>query len=628
MKSADKDKAKTVERQVELFAQQEKKEHSAAQEAEKEREKAEKREQQKAVKEAARQRLEELALQSSSKERDSEIVSLIRTLCKWKFNKFNAPYEIDAVIENLDLIFNYDPVIAGLLGFNEFADKIALLKQPPWRKEPCKQEAWQDSDFSSLKNYIRREYQNLHNEQLILDVVIEYAGKKSFHPVKEYFKNLPKWDGKARVENLFIDWLGVEDTPYTREATKIWLIAAIARIYHPGCNFQAALTLQGNQNVGKSYILEKLGGEFYATLNYSLDDAHAIDVLSGTWIMEMKEFSAGRKAEINAAKSFIERGKEKYRPAYAQWPKELQRQCVLAITVNDDSFLRDLTGNRRFWILQSTLPKFGVIKEVGGEKFDEKLVAQIWAETLILYKELFKEGFDANKLQLSFENQIYAESVAEKFVVDDGLYGEITAFLDLLIPPPVVWNLLSKGERKAFFDRNSIEYFELSRHALEKRQRDKGLNVQDLFNELEKYYDGFHETYRLTGKVQRQTICAAELYNELPNAEKLATQRKFSEALSELQSSGDWRLGKRNKNYEEYGDQKKILYRVAPVTDDKAVAETAPVGKAEYHEATADAQEYEEKIFSSEDYQDNSGGNDSYNIPDEVNSEEDVDLPF
>ena len=164
-----------------------------------------------------------------------------------------------------------------------------------------------------------------------------------------------------------LDWLNVADSKFVREVTLKWLTAAIARIFHPGCEFQWALVLHGNQKIGKGYILKRIGGKWYKAISDRVDDPHAVDTVKLVWIGEFKEMNGMRKADVNAIKDFIELPADTRRFAYARRAKTVLRHCVFAITVNDDSFLSDLTGNRRFLILHSNLPKFGYVREVRGD---------------------------------------------------------------------------------------------------------------------------------------------------------------------------------------------------------------------------------------------------------------------
>lgn len=500
----------------------------------------------------------------------AEMYRLIRAACDVKTDRYTGEitrYENSA--HNLNLIFNYDPALYKLFARNEFTDAIDLIKNAPWGTR--KGDQWTDADDAQLRNDLAQKYKNLRGRDVILDSVVHFANENKFHPVRDYFKNLPAWDGKPRVETLFIDWLNVDDNPFTREATLKGLLAAVCRVFHPGCPFQFAIVLQGAQGIGKSFILERLGGQWYNAITDRVDDPHAVDALRLTWLAEFKEMTAMRKSDINAIKQFIELPTDTRRFAYERRARTVPRQCVFFITVNDDEFLNDPTGARRFWILQSHSQKFGYVKSVRGEVFDDKLVSQIWAEVYARYKELFGNGFDAAKLRLSPESERYGEEVAELFTRND-LEGEIAAFLDTKILPTVIWDLMTREERRKFFAQKN---FVITRDNLTARFRSRRVTAerQAKFDAATKLGDfvllktGYdHDTHEYIdyldfyGTEYRQHICATEIFNEAFGTDKRKSMLTINAILQHLDG---WTLGKRIQKDVTYGDMRKVYYRNA-----------------------------------------------------------------
>ena len=451
--------------------------------------------------------------------------------------------------------------------------------------------------FTCGKIYLREKYAELSNKELVADIFRHYANARSFNPIEKYFDNLPKWDGKKRAEELFINWLRVKDSPFSRQATKIWLLAAMSRALKPGCTFQAAIVLQGPQCIGKSHILEMLGGEWYGVLNDNVDDSHAIDAIQNKWIVEMKEMSAARKADVNKIKSFIDASSDNRRAAYERKAADVPRPNVFAITVNDENFLRDRTGNRRFWILKSQSKMFDFVKKVDGEKLNEEYIRQIWAEVKVMYAEMFKDGFNDKLLKLSAENEIIAEKIASGFLQDDGQQGEIQAFLDIPIPENEIWDLFTKDERKKFFAENCIKLY---RDELEERHKAKhGRNGSaDIGATLDKYEVKFKnengiqgtKLCKIYGTVRRDHICAAEIRNEyFTTNDKRISAQSLNEILPQIEG---WELGNRIID-SAYGDQKKVFWRKP--TDSTAQADTptqtdstTPPNEEKIEPATAD----------------------------------------
>lgn len=524
-------------------------------------------------------RLAELKQQPQSAERDKEIISTIREMCTWNFKK-NEDGEIvrttiKPTIANLDLIFEHDPNLNKLFGFDEFQGKIIFLRPAIWHDTDKTGEGWQDSDDAELRNYLRRNYAELKDRQLIEDSVIGQASQNAFHPVKKFYETLPTWDGSNRADTVFVKFLGAEDTEYTREVTFKWLLGAIARMYHAGCDFQWAPVLQGAQRIGKSKLVKMLGGlegvnpsgySWHVALKDSVDDSHALDALQIGGIIEIEEFSAARRAEINALKSFISANADTRREAYAKHATTKKRHCVMIVTCNDQQFLRDPTGNARFWIIKCTQQKF---KRVAG--MTPEYIRQVWAEMYYKYNELFKDGFDETKLKPSEALEIRAEEIAEAYIQDDGMTTEIKAFLDKPLPPKIIWLLTNKVERAKFFADGHITFDQAT---LNYRRRARGGRDKDIerdINEIHKLLNSQRtdiqkietETvtlYRFYGCEPREHICAAEIFNEcFGTGDKRKLMYRFNEILDTLEG---WSLGARlQKADPEYREQKKPYYR-------------------------------------------------------------------
>ena len=288
----------------------------------------------------------------------------------------------DSIQENADLIFENDPNLDGLVGYDEFYHQYTFLKPVNWREGNCTGEQWTDADDKKLRRYLQKNYQNFKGAELIDNNFTYYSDQNSFHPVKQYLESL-HWDGVHRAETFFSKFLNIDDTPYTREITLKWLLGAVSRIYHEGCDFQFALVLQGKQGIGKGYCLRMLGKKWYVALMDALDDSHALDTIERGWIIEIAELAAGRKAELNAQKAFLSNNADTRRRAWGRRAETVKRHCVFAITVNDEHFLKDLTGNRRYKILESHSAQNEIV-----EGLTDDYVDQIWAEVFHIYQEL------------------------------------------------------------------------------------------------------------------------------------------------------------------------------------------------------------------------------------------------
>lgn len=521
-----------------------------------------------------------------SEEKPLNTVDAIRDACKWSRDKHGKRTSIKAISANMNLIFTNDPNLRGLIGYDEFQQAIVFLRQPPWYKDNVIKKPFDDSDDAQLSFYLRENYAEFHSKQLLYETVIVYSRKNAFHDVKDYFYNLPHWNGIHRAETLFIDFLRVNDTPFAREVTRKWLLGCVARIFRPGCRFQFALVLQGKQGVGKSYILERLGGEWHGVLSDSVDDPHAIDAIQAMWICELKEFKAARNADINSLKAFIDTSADTRRFSYAKRPTKVPRHNANAITVNDKQFLTDKTGNRRFPVLESE-------SEAGKyiEGLSDEFIAQVWAEVFHWYNEITANDTDRDikkiekALELSKEAKLQVEAVAEQFMRDDGLGNEIQGYLDTPIPAQVLWLTLTKEERSKFMADAHI-YIGGGKAELETRIKNRKWNRRGIESDITELYrllasENNGTVYRSCGEGNAITIYGTELrqhvsvaeilYEAFQRGDKRANNYRVGEVMDNL--SG-WTLGSRLRNADpQYPDQTKPYFRDKQSEDDEPTEE-------------------------------------------------------
>ncbi len=175
------------------------------------------------------------------------------------------------------------------------------------------------------------------------------AREITVHPVRDHLGALA-WDGVPRIETWVCRYLGAEDTAFNRSVGALWLISAVARIFRPGVKADHMLVLEGPQGARKSTALKILAGEDWFTDELpDLGSKDAAMHMQGVWIIEIAELDAIGKAEVSRIKAFLTRTTDRFRPPYGRYTIEVPRQCVFAGTVNPDTYLRDETGNRRFW---------------------------------------------------------------------------------------------------------------------------------------------------------------------------------------------------------------------------------------------------------------------------------------
>ena len=334
------------------------------------------------------------------------------------------------------LILNHDPDFANF-AFNELAGRVQLTGAVPWSR-PEDNKFWRDADTAQMKALIDMKYVTFSSRNH--DVAFtKTADDRRFHPVRDYLDELPKWDGVKRVEEILIRCLEADDTPYVRAVTRKTFAAAVARIYHPGIKFDSVLVFDGVQGIGKSTLFKDLvGEEFYSeTLSLTdMNDKSGAEKLQGFWIIEIAELAGMKKADIEKVKAFLSTSDDKYRPSYGKTVESHPRQCVIIASVNGErGYLRDITGNRRFWIvkLRQTSPK----KDWNIREQRD----QIWAEA----KEIWAAG---EKLYLEGSLMSLAAEAQKSAMEEDERKGLVEEYLNTLLPEN--WDSMDLYQRRNF----------------------------------------------------------------------------------------------------------------------------------------------------------------------------------
>ena len=356
----------------------------------------------------------------------------------WRSKLRYAPRSkcLENSVWNLMLILNNDPDFKNV-AYNEMAGRIEITGAVPWER-PMDNKFWRDADTAQMKALIDIRYETFssRNHDVAFTKTVE---DRHFHPARDYFDSLPKWDEIPRVEILLIDYFGAEDNSYTRAVMRKTLIAAVARTYHPGTKFDSALILVGTQGIGKSTFFSKLAGSWFSdslTLT-DMKDKSGAEKLQGFLILELGEMAGMKKVDIETIKSFLSRTDDIYRPSYGRVIESHPRQCIVVGSTNaENGFLRDITGNRRFWPVNVSSDS-----TKKSWQMTEEDVSQIWAESIYLYSQgerLYLEGKDAK----------VAEEKQRQAMETDERQGLVEDYLYTLLPDN--WDSMSLFERKNF----------------------------------------------------------------------------------------------------------------------------------------------------------------------------------
>lgn len=329
---------------------------------------------------------------------------------------------VKQLVHNFEVVMEKDSRFAGKIRLNEFAQQPYLYGSVPWENENnCR--AWSSHDDSALFSLIQADY-GLKSRQDFADALKNVSMRNKFHPVRELLDSLT-WDGKEHIRSLLPEYLGAEDSDYTYQVMRLWMLGAVSRVYKPGSKFDYTMILQGSQGIGKSTFLKQMAMDdswFNDSLD-SLDSDKAVQSLTGSWIIELAELkSLARTAGgVESVKRFLTATQDKYRIPYERRADTFYRQCVFAGTTNKDDFLQDETGNRRFLIVQTG------VKKPSKSLFVPEIMDAIklaWAEAVHIWKN------EKPQLILPEAYMQEAKELQEANMADDGKRGIIQEYLE------------------------------------------------------------------------------------------------------------------------------------------------------------------------------------------------------
>lgn len=424
----------------------------------------------------------------------------------------NKKGEYLTTVKNIRLILLNDPELKGCIGFDELSQKMVVLRSLPWEKSKKKSKKirpWNDDDWGLLRCYLGEHPYNLARTPKTEDVMCYLRVNNTFHPIKDYL-NAHRWDGKNRIDTLLIDYLGAKNCEYIRAVTRKTLVAAVARIFQPGEKFDYVLTLIGKQGIGKSTLIKKLGKEWYSdNFNFNMlqSGKTAFEQLVGFWLIEIGELTGFRKAEMDHVKNFLTSVKDTYRPSYGRETVTHERQCIFIGTTNNRDFLRDPSGNRRFWPVDTMVstPTKSIFKDLTDHEIN-----MLWAEAVQLYKS-------NEPLTLSPEMEAEANRIQSEHSEYNEHTGIIEKYLNVLLPTN--WNTLTPQQRYYY------------------------LNEDDELKEV--------------GTIQRDRVCVAEIWCEVFNGALRDLSRLKAKELHEIMRNMEgWREYKTKLRFGEYGIQR------------------------------------------------------------------------
>lgn len=362
-------------------------------------------------------------------------------------------------LHNAKLVIENDVRMFGCVAYNIFRNSIVIVQPPKqayrdrehvkkpmvqlegkiWEvSDPVNGTLWTDSHSAQVRLMIEAPkgqggYGFKMTDRDLLQGLDIVATQNSYHPVRNYLDACASaWDGKRRAETLFIDYLGCDDSPYHREAARLMLLGAVVRVFEPGHKFDFVPILEGIQGKRKSTFIRVLGRNWSSELAGDFHDQKAmIEQIQGSWIVEIPELQGFSKADTNVLKAWLSRQFDKGRLAYKKFTEDFPRQCIFIGSTNDEEYLRDHTGGRRFWPIRCQLPE-GV--EIDTDRL-EREIDMIWAEAVLMYREM-RRNCRLKELPLFLTSEEAKKEAAELQesrrveTATDSLAGEIQQWLD------------------------------------------------------------------------------------------------------------------------------------------------------------------------------------------------------
>lgn len=313
-------------------------------------------------------------------------------------------------------VFNTGLIIKHELGDgtfqkNEFTNRIVFGKKTFWGKSPGEQVT--DEDIHIIQDWLCKKFEVNASQGFIWTGVIVTAKAHAFHPVREYLKSL-EWDGVPRVDSWLKTYIGADmPEPYLSEVSRKFLLAAVARVFRPGCKFDHILVLEGMQGIGKSSVPQILASPawFLGQLP-NLRDKDSLIALQGAWFIEISELATLRRVDSESYKAFFSGAVDKFRAPYGRVTEEYPRQCVFMGTTNHEDYLSDNTGNRRFWPVKVKNCKFVKLKADRDQLWAEAYeMWKIFTEELYLTGEAVKQSEEIQQSRVAENEEMMLKSM-------------------------------------------------------------------------------------------------------------------------------------------------------------------------------------------------------------------------
>lgn len=359
---------------------------------------------------------------------------------------------------NVLLSFKADDQLSIYLKHNEFSQEHELTKDIRIGNTFFKKGELPSNFDSVVKVYFESVLGVAFSNQAMLDGMETFFSERSYNPVMEYMERAASnWDGRKRINQMLQVYLGAEDIDLVSKIAEMWLVGAVAKVYDPYAKFDYVLDLVGGQGVGKTSLLQKLGGDWYTDAVTDFANKDNYDIMLKALIVNDDEMVASNRMSFAETKAFISKTSLRFRKPYMKRTEEFAKNFVLARTTNQKEYLKDKTGERRFLSVMADTSR----QKKHPMEIEPETVEQIWGEAVTIYKA----GAD---LMFDKETEERLEIYREKFMYRDEVELQVLEYLEMPIPDNwSSWSIQQQHQYTSKYFDNSSE-FEAGSKKLEK----------------------------------------------------------------------------------------------------------------------------------------------------------------
>ena len=369
---------------------------------------------------------------------------------------------------NVLVSFKADDQLSIYLKHNDFSQEHELLKDIKIGNTVLKKGELPSNFDSVVKVYFESILGVAYSSQAMLDGMETFFSERSYNPVIDYMERAQeKWDGRQRINRMLQVYLGADDIPLVSKIAQMWLVGAVAKVYDPYVKFDYVLDLVGGQGVGKTSLLQKLGGDWYTDSVTDFANKDNYDIMLKSLIVNDDEMVASNRMSFAETKAFISKTNLRYRKPYMKRTEEFAKNFILARTTNQKEYLKDKTGERRFLpVMANTSAQVKHPMEIESETIE-----QIWGEAVTIYKSGVDLMFDE---ETEDELNIYRE----RFMYRDEVELQVLEYLDMPVPENWQnWSIQQQHQYTSKYFDNSSDFEEGSKKLMKVSTREIMYNL-------------------------------------------------------------------------------------------------------------------------------------------------------